>query len=63
MKTIYQCDNCGTVHINRIWIFSCIDCGKEICDDCMYSWATCKGCAKGKTDEFLKKRFDEEYEN
>jgi hypothetical protein len=54
----YRCDNCLGFTEARSWIFNCIECGKEICEDCMYSWATCKECAAGKTDEFLAARFD-----
>lgn len=60
MKTSYQCENCQKFTTNRGWIFNCIECGKEICDDCMHGWATCKTCAQGKTDAELKKRFEEE---
>jgi hypothetical protein len=61
MKTVYQCDNCKRDHDLKKWIFHCIECGKEICEDCMFGWATCKECAKGKTREFLEKRFDDFY--
>lgn len=63
MKLVYQCDNCKTTWDIKTWIFRCIECEKEICETCMYSWATCKQCANGKTDEFLKIRFDKQYEN
>jgi hypothetical protein len=64
MKTGYQCDNCLGWTTARNWIFHCIECGKEICDSCMYGWTTCKECAskhgKGKDkDAFLSKRFEE----
>lgn len=62
MKTIYQCDACFGVHDDKSWIFHCIDCGKEICESCMYGWSTCKDCARGKTRIFLKERFDKQHE-
>jgi|FAXJ01.1.fsa_nt_gi hypothetical protein len=62
MKTVFQCDGCHHVHSSKVWIFHCVDCGREICDDCMYGWGTCKGCAMGKTDTFLRERFDKEHE-
>lgn len=58
MKTGFTCDNCNEFTQSIAWIFPCIECGKEICESCMYSWATCKECAAGKTDEFLAARFD-----
>jgi hypothetical protein len=54
----FRCDNCAEFTQAKAWIFSCIECGKEICESCMYSWATCKECAAGKSDEFLQQRFD-----
>ena len=54
----YRCDNCKEFTQSIAWIFNCIECEKEICESCMYSWATCKECAAGKTDEFLAARFD-----
>lgn len=59
MKTVYQCDNCKAIHSSKVWIFHCIECDTEICEDCMFGWATCKKCAVGKTNEFLQKRFEE----
>ena len=47
MKNFYICDNC-------------IECNKEICEDCIYSQTTCKECAKDKTDDELSKRFDDD---
>ncbi len=58
MTAGYRCDNCKEFSQSKAWIFSCIECNKEICESCMYSWATCKECAIGKTDQFLKERFD-----
>ncbi len=58
MKSGYQCDNCHDFTQLRDWIFHCIECEKEICESCMYSFATCKECAVGKTDAFLSARFD-----
>lgn len=58
MKTVYLCENCGRVHSLRSFIFHCTDCEKEICDECMYGWATCKRCAQSKSDEELKERFE-----
>lgn len=60
MKIVYQCENCKRIHNLKTWIFFCCECGKEICEECMYGWATCKNCANGKTDDFLKLRFDKE---
>lgn len=54
----YRCDNCQEFTQSKAWIFSCIECDKEICESCMYSWATCKECATGKTDAFLAARFN-----
>lgn len=61
MKSGYACDNCNEFTQSRAWIFNCIECEKEICESCMYSWATCKECAAGKTDEFLSARFNAEF--
>jgi len=58
MRTGYICDNCGRASTSKTWIFNCIECNKEICECCMYSWATCKSCAQGKKDSFLKERFE-----
>jgi len=63
MKTGYQCENCLGWSTLRSWIFHCVECGKEICDSCMYGWATCKECAvKRSNDSFLQKRFEEMFE-
>lgn len=59
VKTVYICENCNEEHDRTTWIFDCIECGKEICEDCMYGWGTCRECAVGKTNEFLQKRWDE----
>ena len=59
MKTKYHCDECGRAHDEKVWIFHCIECEKEICESCMFGWATCETCAEGKDEEFLKGRFDE----
>jgi hypothetical protein len=56
---VYVCDNCRAEHTHKSLVFYCIDCGKEICEDCMYGYATCYECAAGKTIEFLSKRFEE----
>lgn len=61
MRILYQCEACQCAHKIRSWIFHCWDCGKEVCEDCMYSYATCKDCAKSKTDDELKERFDEKH--
>lgn len=58
MTAGYRCDNCKEFTQAKSWIFNCIECDKEICESCMYSWATCKECAVGKTDKFLSERFD-----
>ena len=58
MTAGFRCDNCKEFTQASSWIFPCIECGKEICESCMYSWATCKECAVGKSDEFLAARFD-----
>ena len=58
----YRCDNCHEFTPAASWIFNCIECQKEICESCMYSWATCKECAVGKTDEFLAARFENDRE-
>lgn len=55
----FRCDNCKEFTQSQAWIFTCIECNKEICESCMYSWATCKECATGKTDDFLEARFNE----
>ena len=60
MKIVYLCENCNTIHSLKGWIFNCVECNKEICECCMYGWATCKECAVGKTKEELEKRFEEE---
>lgn len=65
MKLVYQCENCKATFPLKSFIFHC-GCGKEICEDCMYSWATCEECAKkmmlihGKdeTNKILKAQFD-----
>ena len=57
MKRGYICDNCGEAHPISTLIFPCYDCDKEICDSCMHGWATCKECAKGKSEEELEARF------
>ncbi len=54
----YRCDNCKEFTQSIAWIFTCIECEKEICESCMYSWATCKECSANHSDEFLAKRFD-----
>ena len=54
----FTCDNCHEFTQSKAWIFNCIECQKEICESCMYSWATCKECAVGKTDTFLAERFN-----
>lgn len=59
MKTVYQCDNCKETYSSKTWIFCCSWCGKEICDCCMYGWATCKECASSRTDIKLKEKFEE----
>lgn len=56
--TSYQCEGCSKLQTIRMFVFSCIECGHEICEDCMYGYATCKDCAKGKTDDFLQQRFE-----
>ena len=59
MKIAYICDNCLKANKLKSWIFYCLDCEKEICDNCMHGYATCKECADGKTEDELKARFDE----
>ena len=55
----YICNNCHRTQKLRNFVFNCIECGKEICEDCMFGWATCKECAKDKPREFLEKRFND----
>lgn len=62
MTPAYICDHCKTPQTIRSFVFNCIECDKEICEDCMFGWATCKECADGKTREFLEKRFNERFE-
>ena len=62
MRIAYCCDGCEKSSFNKNWIFNCIECDVEICESCMYSWATCKQCASKHTDEFLKTRFDKSLE-
>ncbi len=62
MTICYRCDTCKRTHTLKTWVFNCIECRNEICEDCMFGWATCKTCAVGKTREFLEKRFDENFE-
>ena len=62
MKIGYICDNCHKAHLLRIWVFNCVECGKEICEDCMHGWATCKECAVGYDGEFLEARFEKIHE-
>jgi len=59
MKIGYICENCKRAHTIKTWIFNCIECEKEICDDCMFGYATCKECAKKHPKEFLEKRFEQ----
>jgi hypothetical protein len=60
MKTAYICDNCHKASWLKTWIFHCIECGKEICENCMHGYATCKECAEGMTEEELEDRFNEQ---
>jgi hypothetical protein len=57
MKIVYQCDNCEDTSESRNWIFHCLWCNKEICESCMFGYATCKECAKSLTEKIMKKRF------
>jgi len=59
MKLGYICDNCNKTQTIRSWVFNCIQCGKEICENCMFGWATCKECAQGKSKEEIQKRWDD----
>lgn len=61
MRIAYVCDSCDKVQILRRWIFTCLYCEKEICEDCMHGYATCKECAKGKTEQELSAKFNEEH--
>lgn len=60
MKIGYICDNCKESSSTKTWIFNCIECNKEICEQCMFGLATCKECANKHPKEFLERRF---YEN
>lgn len=61
MKIVYQCEACTEVYDSKLFIFNCIECESETCECCMHGYATCKKCAIGKTEEFLKDRFYEKY--
>ena len=58
MKTIIQyiCETCTSKYNLQSSIFTCLECGTEICEHCMYGWRTCHTCAVFKTDEELKIR-------
>ena len=59
MKTVYICENCNGTSPLMSWIFSCYNCGKEICDTCMHGYGVCEECAKGKTEKELEDKFEE----
>lgn len=58
MKIVYKCENCGDTSELSSWIFSCVFCGKEICENCMFGYATCHDCASNRTIEEIKNTFD-----
>lgn len=59
MRIGYICDYCNITQTIKWFIFKCLYCDREICEDCMYGYATCKQCAAGKSDAVLKLKFDE----
>lgn len=59
MKIAYICDGCGVYHDSNTIIADCIYCGIEVCDSCMLIYNTCCTCAKDKTDEEMKRKFNE----
>lgn len=48
------CETCRAPQkfLENIW--NCPGCGKEGCDDCFWTYAHCKPCAAGKSDEELR---------
>ena len=60
MKIAYKCETCGEYNNCEEWVDDCIYCGIELCDKCMYGYNTCNGCAKDRTEEEIKKKFEEE---
>lgn len=61
MRHGYQCENCMGFSTLMHWIFKCLWCEEEICDSCMHSFATCKKCAKNRSEQELMERFEEVY--
>lgn len=62
MKIRYMCESCSRTHELKSFIFPCIFCGDEICDQCMWDYATCKACKSDKTPEEIKQKCNEVYE-
>lgn len=60
MKTGYACENCDDFTERSTDIFQCLWCLKEICENCYYSWKTCKECAATRTDAELEARFNKD---
>lgn len=63
MKIRYMCDSCFRSHELKSFIFSCIFCDNEICDECMWGFATCKNCKVSKTPKELEDKYREIYES
>ncbi len=47
----WVCDSCHEADEQIPW--ECPGCGNETCENCFWSFAHCKKCSEGKTDEEL----------
>lgn len=50
MYLAWICAACDRPQKFKDNIFSCVGCGKEICDSCGWLFWTCKACCVGKTE-------------
>ena len=48
----WVCDSCRKGDYTKPW--DCPGCGEEVCENCFWSFAHCRKCSEGKTDEELR---------
>lgn len=54
MKRVWQCDRCGLAVKETPW--DCPGCQRETCERCFASYAHCKTCSVGRSNEELRYR-------
>ena len=55
MYQAWMCSSCKQGNTTDSDIWDCPGCGEETCERCFDRYAYCRKCAKGKTDEELKR--------